>query len=387
MDFTLSPEQRALRDEIVKFARKELNKDVEARDAAKEFPRELWLKCGEMGLQGLTVPEEYGGSNLDPLSACIALEALGYGSEDAGLVFAVCAHLLACVTPIWKHGTPEQKERYLPDLCSGKKIAVNAMTEPESGSDAFNMRTKAVRDGDDFIINGVKIFSSNGPIADLAVVYARTDDTKGYMGGITGFLVEKGTPGFRNGQAFNKSALRTCPIGELVFEDVRVPASAVIGKVGSGGPIFNQSMEWERTCLVAAHIGKMEQLLDKSVDFAKTRSSFGKKIAVNQAVSHRIVDMKVRLEAARLLTYRAATRLETSKMVGMDAAMAKLFTSEALLQTAIDTIRTMGGSGLMEEYGAERALRDSMAGTIYSGTNDMQRNIIAGWLGLPGALS
>lgn len=147
-------------------------------------------------------------------------------------------------------------------------------------------------------------------------------------------------------------------------------------------------MEWERTCLVAAHLGKMEYLLaKKAVDFSKTLSSFGKKIAVNQAVSHRIVDMKVRLEAARLLTYRAASRLETSKMVGMDAAMAKLFTSEALLQTAIDTIRTMGGSGLMTEYGAERALRDSMAGTIYSGTNDMQRNIIAGWLGLPAALS
>jgi hypothetical protein len=179
MDFTLSPEQRALRDEIIKFARKELNHDVEARDAAKEFPRELWLKCGEMGLQGLSVPEEYGGSNLDPLSVSIALEAFGYGCEDAGLVFAVCAHLLACVTPIWKYGTPEQKERYLRDLCSGKKIAVNAMTEPDSGSDAFNMRTKAVRDGDDFIINGVKMFSSNGPIADVAVVYARTDDTKG----------------------------------------------------------------------------------------------------------------------------------------------------------------------------------------------------------------
>ncbi|HPF22755.1 MAG TPA: acyl-CoA dehydrogenase family protein [Hyphomonas sp.] len=387
MDFNLSPEQRALRNEIVKFARKELNKDVEARDAAKEFPRELWLKCGEMGLQGLTVPEEFGGAGLDAVSTSIALEALGYGCEDAGLVFAVCAHLLACVTPIWKHGSQEQKERYLPDLCSGKKIAVNAMTEPESGSDAFNMRTKAVRDGDDFIINGVKIFSSNGPVADVAVVYARTDPDKGYMGGITGFLVEKGTPGFSNGQAFNKMALRTCPIGELVFEDVRVPASAVIGKVGAGGPIFNQSMEWERTCLVAAHLGKMEHLLEKSIDFAKTRSSFGKKIAVNQSVSHRIVDMKVRLEAARLLTYRAASRLETSKMVGMDAAMAKLFTSEALLQTAVDTIRTMGGSGLMTEYGAERALRDSMAGTIYSGTNDMQRNIIAGWLGLPGALS
>ncbi len=385
MDFNYNADQRALRDGIIKFARKELNQDVVERDAAKEFRRDLWLMCGEMGLQGLTVPEEYGGSNLDALTTTIALEALGYACEDSGLVFAICAHLLACVTPIWKHGTPEQKARYLPDLCSGKRIAVNAMTEPESGSDAFNMRTRARRDGDDFIINGVKIFSSNGPIADVAVVYASTDDTKGYMGGVTGFIVDKGTPGFKSGQAFDKSALRTCPIGELVFEDVRVPASAMIGKMGSGGPIFNQSMEWERTCLVAAHLGKMERLLEKSVDYAKTRMSFGKRIGQYQAVSHRIVDMKVRLEAARLLTYRAATRLETSKAVGMDASMAKLFTSEALLETAIDTIRVLGGYGLMSEYGAERALRDAMAGTIYSGTNDMQRNIIAGWLGLSGA--
>ncbi|KCZ94553.1 acyl-CoA dehydrogenase family protein [Hyphomonas johnsonii] len=382
MDFSFNADQRALRDQIIKFARKELNHDVVERDAAKTFPRDLWLKCGDMGLQGLTVPEEFGGANLDSLTTAIAIEALGYGCEDSGLVFAVCAHLLACVTPIWKYGTQEQKERYLPDLCSGRRIAVNAMTEPESGSDAFNMRTRARRDGDDYIINGVKTFSSNGPIADVAVVYARTDDTKGYLGGITGFLVDKGTPGFMPGQAFDKSALRTCPIGELVFEDVRVPESAIIGKVGAGGPIFNQSMEWERTCLVAAHLGKMERLLEKSIDYAKTRSSFGKLIGQNQAVSHRIVDMKVRLEAARLLTYRAAMRLETSKAVGLDASMAKLFTSEALLETAIDTVRVLGGYGLMTEYGAERALRDAMAGTIYSGTNDMQRNIIAGWLGL-----
>jgi alkylation response protein AidB-like acyl-CoA dehydrogenase len=382
MDFSLNEDQRTLREEIIRFARRELNDDVVGRDAAKEFPHELWLKCGEMGLQGLSVPQEYGGSGLDPLSTAIALEALGYGCEDSGLVFAICAHLLACVTPIWKHGTEEQKQRYLPDLCSGKRIAVNAMTEPESGSDAFNMRTRARREGDGYVINGVKTFSSNGPIADLAVVYAQTDPTKGYLGGVTGFIVEKGTPGFKSGQAFDKGALRTCPIGELVFDEVRVPASAVIGAEGGGGPVFNQSMEWERTCLVAAHLGKMERLLEKSIDYAKTRKSFGKRIGQYQAVSHRIVDMKVRLEAARLLTYRAATRLETSKAVGMDAAMTKLFTSEALLETALDTVRVLGGYGIMTEYGAERALRDAVAGTIYSGTNDMQRNIIAGWLGV-----
>lgn len=383
MDFDLSEEQKALRDGIIRFARKELNDGVIERDQAHAFPHDLWLKCGEMGLQGLCVPVEYGGSGLDAVSTVIALEALGYGSEDGGLTFAICAHLLACVVPIWKHGSEEQKRRYLPDLCSGKLIAVNAMTEPESGSDAFNMKTRVRREGDELVLNGVKIFSSNGPVANLAVVYAQNDPTKGYLGGVTALLVNEDTPGFKRGQQFDKMSLRTCPIGEIVLDDVRVGPSQVLGEVGGGGPIFNQSMEWERACLVGAHLGAMERLLDKSVDYARTRKSFGQVIGKYQAVSHRIADMKVRLEAARLLTYRAASRLETSRAVGLDVSMAKLFASEALVQSALDTVRVLGGYGIMAEYGAERTLRDAVAGTIYSGTNDMQRNIIARWLGLP----
>jgi alkylation response protein AidB-like acyl-CoA dehydrogenase len=176
--------------------------------------------------------------------------------------------------------------------------------------------------------------------------------------------------------------LRTSPIGELVFDNVRVPKSAVLGKVGGGGPIFNQSMEWERTCLVAAHVGAMERLLEKAIEYAQTRKSYGQRIGQYQAVSHRIADIKVRLEAARLLTYRTATRLETSRTVGLDAAMTKLFVSESLVETALDTVRVFGGYGVMTEYGVERALRDAIPGTLYSGTNDIQRNIIARWLGL-----
>jgi alkylation response protein AidB-like acyl-CoA dehydrogenase len=382
MQFDLSDEQRALREEIIAFAKAELSPGAMERDEAHAFPRELWLKCGDMGLQGLPVPTEFGGAGADALTTVIGLEALGYGCEDGGLTFAVCAHLLACVVPIWKHGSGEQKQRYLPDLCSGRRIAVNAMTESESGSDAFNMKTRARRDGDDFVINGVKTFGSNGPVADLAVVYAKTDPDKGYLGGVTAFLVEEGTPGFSKGQTFTKTSLRSCPIGELVFEDVRVARSAVLGSVGGGGPIFNQSMEWERTCLVGAHLGTMERLMEQAIAHAKTRQSFGQRIGAYQAVSHRIADMKVRLETARLLTYRTATRLETSKAVGFDAAMTKLFVSESLIETAIDTVRTLGGYGVMAEFSAERALRDSIAGALYSGTNDMQRNIIARWLGL-----
>lgn len=382
MDFSLSEDQRILRDGIIRFAKNELCSGVVERDEGHVFSKDLWLKCGEIGLQGLPVPQEYGGSGLDGLSTAIGLEALGHGCADGGLTFAICAHLLACVVPIWKHGSEEHKMRYLPELCNGRMIAVNAMTEPESGSDAFTMKTRAEPDGDGFIINGVKTFSSNGPVANLAVLYARTDPDKGYLGGITAFLVQEGTPGFSKGQVFKKMGLRTCLMGELVFENVRLPTTAVLGAVGGGGPIFNQSMEWERACLAAAHLGTMERLLEEAVEYAKDRKSFGKPISQYQAVSHRIADMKVRLEAARLLTYRTASLLDSSKAVGFDAAMTKLFVSESLVESALDTVRVFGGYGVMAEYGVERALRDSVASTLYSGTNDIQRNIIARWLGL-----
>jgi alkylation response protein AidB-like acyl-CoA dehydrogenase len=382
MDFDLSEDQRILRDQIIRFAQGELNDGVIERDREHEFPHDLWLKCGDMGLQGLPVPEDYGGSGLDPLSTALALEALGYGCTDGGLVFSVCAHLLACVVPVWRHASEAQRKRYLPDLCSGRLIAVNAMTEPGSGSDAFNMRTRAEPNAGGFLINGTKTFSSNGPVADVALVYAMTDPDKGYHGGVSAFLVEKDTPGFELGQTFEKMGLHTCPIGELVFDDVQVPEDAVVGRVGAGSIMFTDSMEWERICLVACHVGTMQRLLEQAVDYARTRESFGELIGKFQAVSHRIADMKVRLEAARLMTYRAASRLGRARDIGLDASMTKLFVSEALVRTAMDTVQLLGGYGFMVEYGAERALRDAIAGTIYSGTSEMQRGIIARWLGL-----
>jgi alkylation response protein AidB-like acyl-CoA dehydrogenase len=261
-------------------------------------------------------------------------------------------------------------------------IAVNAMSEPNSGSDAFALRTRAEKSGDGFRINGTKTFSSNGPVADLAVLFAVTDPAKGYHGGVTTFLVEKGTPGFRSSRKFEKLGLRTSPMGELVFEDVQVPATAVLGAVGAGSTQFTHSMDWERTCLFATHVGTMERLLEKSVEYARTRSQFGQAIGKFQAISHRIADMKVRLEAARLLCYRAAWELERSRNVALSAAIAKVFASEALVETALATVQIFGGYGFMTEYEVERALRDAVGGTIYSGTSEMQRNIIARWLGL-----
>lgn len=382
MDFVLDENQKLLAKKIVEFARRELNDGVEQRDRDHAFSRELWSKCGTMGLQGLPVDEDLGGVGLDPVSTVVALEAFGYGCRDGGLVFSVCAHLLACVVPIWKHGSDEQKKRLLPKLCSGELIAVNAMTEPDSGSDAFAMSTTAHPDGGDYVLNGNKTFASNGPVADLAVVYAATDPDKGYHGGVTGFVVEREAHGYQVGQTFNKMGLRTAPLSELVFDEVRVPADAMLGGVGAGGTIFGQSMEWERICLVAAHVGSMQRLLETVVEYARTRRAFGKPIGKFQAVAHRIADMKVRLEAARLLTYKAASRLGTARDIGMDASITKLFVSESLVASALDAIRVLGGYGYMEEYEVERAMRDAVGGLLYSGTSDIQRNIIASWLGL-----
>lgn len=382
MDFSFTEDQKKLRKEIIRFAQKELNEGIIERDQKQVFPHDLWLKCGEMGFQGLPVQEEYGGSGLDPLTTAIALEALGYSCQDGGLVFSICAHLLAGVIPIWKFGTEEQKRRYLPSLCKGTLIAVNAMSEPGSGSDAFSLRTTASPDGEGFRLNGRKTFSSNGPIADLAVVFALTDREKGYHGGITTFLVEKGTPGFSVGQKFEKMGLRTSPIGELIFEDVFLPAESILGGVGGGANIFVHSMDWERICLFATHVGVMERLLEKSIEYARTRTQFGQPIGKFQGVSHRIANMKVQLEAARLLVYKAAWRLEKSRNVSLDASIAKLFVSESLVKTALDTVQVFGGYGYMTEYEVERALRDAIGSTLYSGTSEMQRNIIASWLGL-----
>ncbi len=237
MDFTFTPEQEALKRTIVRFARERLNDDLVARDREQRFSRERWRACGELGLPGLPVPESLGGAGLDPLTTAIALEAFGYGCADNGLVFSVAAHLLSCVVPLWKFGAPEQQARWLPGLCDGTWIGVHAMTEPESGSDSFAMRTRAVKDGDGWRITGTKTFISNGPEADVVIVFALTDPARGFHGGVTGFLVEKGTPGFTASRKIEKMGLRTSPFGALSFDEVWVPDAAVVGQVGGGSAI------------------------------------------------------------------------------------------------------------------------------------------------------
>jgi len=382
MDFSLSDEQKLLRDNIVKFAQRELNEGARDRDREQAFSSELWRKCAEIGIPGLPVPEEYGGSGFDALSCAVALEALGYGCHDGGLAFSLCAHLLACVVPVWKHGSAEQKRCFLPALCDGSQIGMHAITEPGSGSDTFSMRTRARKEGDRWRISGAKTFVSNGPTGDLAIVFAVTDPGKGFHGGVTAFLVPTGLPGFSCGRKLEKMGLRSSPVGEIFLEEVEVPDDAVLGAVGGGSAVFATAMDWERILLVATHVGATERLLETSIAYARTRSQFGQPIGKFQAVAHKIADMKTQLEAARLLLYRSAWRLEHARNASLDASITKLFVSEILVKAALDTVQIHGGYGFMAEYDVERALRDAVGATIYSGTSEMQRNIIARWLGL-----
>ncbi|CAN5513769.1 acyl-CoA dehydrogenase family protein [soil metagenome] len=382
MDFALSTEQQLIRENIIAFAQKELNGDVVERDKQQQFPQDLWLKSGAHKLQGLPVDEKHGGAGLNAPSNIVALEALGYASKDGGLNFSICAHLLACVIPVWKYGNEEQKKNFLPDLCSGKRIAVNAMTETESGSDVFNIKTSAKKTNEGFIINGTKTFSSNGPVANTILLYAVTDESKGFHGGITAFLIDKSTKGFKVGQKYEKMGLRTCTISELVFENMLVPESAVLGGIGAGATIFNFSMEWERVGIAATHVGTMERILEQTISYAQTRKSGAVSIGKNQAVAHRIAEMKTQLEASRLLTYKAAWNIDTAKNNAIDASITKLFVSESLTASAYNSMQIHGGNGYMTAFEIERTLRDAIGSTIYSGTSDIQRNIISRWLGL-----
>jgi alkylation response protein AidB-like acyl-CoA dehydrogenase len=382
MDFSLTEQQKSLRTTLIDFARKELNEDVKSRDRAQVFPVNLWQRCAELGIQGFPVDKSYHGSNLDALSCAMALEALGYGCTDGGLVFSLGAHLLACVVPLWKHGSDAQKQQYLPGLCDGSLIGMHAMTEAGAGSDPFAMTTIAEPEGNGWRINGAKTLISNGPIGQVAIIYALTNPQKGFYGGSTAFIIDRETAGFTSGNNFETLGLRTSTLSELKFDNVVVPETAVLGQVGAGSRIFTTAMDWERILLGASLVGTMERLLETSIAHARKRFQFGQSIGKFQAVSHKIADMKVHLEAARLLTYQSAWRLDHQKSASLDAAMTKLFVSESLVKIALDTVQIHGGYGYMTDFEVERALRDAIGSTLYSGSSEIQRNIIARWLGI-----
>ena len=382
MDFSLDADQLAYRDSVLRFAGAELKDDVIQRDRVAEFNCAAFKKCAEFGIQGLPIPPEYGGSGADPLTVVVAMEALGYGCKDSGLLFSINAQMWSFEVPVLKFGTEEQKSKYLPRLCTGDMVAVHAMTEPESGSDAFNLRTTAVRKNGSYVLNGTKMFITNAPIADAILVFATVDRDKG-MQGVCAFIVDKGTPGLKTTRHLEKMGLRTSPMGEVVLEDCEVPLENRLGAEGAGVAIFNCSMEWERGSILASCLGTMQRQIETCVQYARERKQFGKPIGKFQAVAHRIANMKVRLEAARWLVYRVAWMKQQGKSAVLDAAIAKLNVSESFVQSCIDAIQVHGAYGYMTEFGIERDLRDSISGTIYSGTSEIQRSIIAAWLGLP----
>jgi alkylation response protein AidB-like acyl-CoA dehydrogenase len=381
MDFSWTEEQLKYKQAVIEFAQNELNEGLIDRDRQGELARENWKKCAQFGILGLAIPEDCGGSGADILTTMLVMEGLGYGCRDNGLIFAMNAQMWSVQHPILTFGTEAQKQKYLPGMCNGDLIGAHGMSEPDSGSDAYSLRTRAQRTSDGYILNGTKMFVSNAPMADVSLVFATVDPAKG-MGGVTAFLVEKGTPGFRVSRQIEKMGLRTSPMGELILEDCVVPEANRLGAEGAGSAIFNSSMEWERSCILGSHVGAMERQLEEAIRYARERSQFGQKIGKFQSVANRIADMKVRLETARLLLYKVAWLKQMGKPAIMEAALAKLYLSESFVQSSLDAIRTYGGYGYMTELEVERDLRDAIGGTLYSGTSDIQRMIIARWLGL-----
>ena len=381
MHFSPSEEQLALHDETVEFARAELGAGLREHDRAGEFPLEDWRKCGARGVLGSHVPRRYGGRELDAVSTVLLLEAIGYGCRDNGLTLALGGQMWSVQEPILTYGSEEQKRRWLPGLCSGELIGAHGVTEEGSGSDALSLETTAERSSGAYVLNGRKSYIGMAPAADLALVLASTDREAGRWG-VSAFVVEKGTPGFSQSPARPKTGTRTNPLGDLILEDCRVPEENLIGREGLGVSLFTHTICWERAFIHAGHLGSMRALFERCVDHVRERRQFDRPIGSFQSVSNRIADMRLRLETSRLLMYKVAAMKDRGEDAGLECAMANLHISESLLRCATDAVRLHGARGYLEEFEVERELRDALGGVIYAGTSDIQRNLIASFLGL-----
>ncbi|WP_194813449.1 L-prolyl-[peptidyl-carrier protein] dehydrogenase [Nocardia sp. XZ_19_385] len=377
MNFELSPEITAMCEAVTGFAQR----DLTGPDSFEPIDfRRRWELAGKQGILGATVPTQYGGSGLDAVAAVALMEALGSGCADTGFAFSAAAHLFACLMPITEFGTEEQCRHWLPRLCSGELVAAHAITEAEAGSDIFNMSARAVRDGDHYVLNGTKVFTTNAPIADVFLVQAVTSPGSGFFG-VTAFLIGAATPGLRVGPPYAKIGLRGSPTAEVHFADCRVPADCVLGGEGAGASVFTGSMKWERTCLFGIYLGAMRRVLDSTIVYAGERVQFGSPIGEFQAVSHRIVDMLARLESAALLLNKAAVELSRGGNCEVSAGLAKIAVSEAAVQIGLDAIQLRGALGVTAGD-AETLLRDAVPSRIFSGTNEIQKNNVARALGL-----
>ena len=378
MNFSLSDEQQALYKSIVDFAQRVVEPEAGARDREGRFDRTIWDACAAQGLCGLPVSAEHGGSGADALTTQIALEALAYGSHDAGLGLSLGAHLVIGSLPIDLHGTPEQKQRYLPKLTSGEWIGSFGITEPDAGSDTAAIRTSARRDGDTWLINGTKTFITNGPVCDVFTVVARTDPDASAGSGMTAFILERGTPGLRVGAHLDKMGNRSSPTSEMVMADVLVGDEQRLGDEGSAlWKVGFECFDWERTVMLGSAIGGMERTLDDTIAYAQQREAFGKPIARHQAVAHKLADMKIRLETARLALRYGAWLKDQGKPHLMEASIAKAYVAECATRNAEDGIQVHGGWGYIKDFPVERAWRDAKLSSLGGGTTEIQKVVIS----------
>jgi alkylation response protein AidB-like acyl-CoA dehydrogenase len=378
MDFRHSEEQLAFYKSVHDFAAENVEPGAHERDVEGRFDHDLWDMLGEFGLLGLPIPEEYGGSGADIMTTCLALEALAEGGGDAGLGLSVGAHVTIGTVPIWLHGTDEQKRKYLPRLTTGEYIGAMAITEPGAGSDAASIKCRARRDGDDWILSGSKIFITNGSIADTIIVLAVTDPDAGSGHGVSALIVERDAPGFSVGRDLDKMGTRSSPLSLLHFDDCRVPHENLLGPEGSAlWAVAFECFDWERTVMIASSIGGMKASLDAAVAYAKERVAFGNPLAHQQAIQHKLADMKTQLDAARLLLYRAAWLKQEGLPHQTEASIAKLFVAEAAMRNAVEGTQIFGGYGYIKENPIERSMRDARLISIGGGTSEIQKMIIA----------
>jgi alkylation response protein AidB-like acyl-CoA dehydrogenase len=374
LDFSLNEEQTLLKQTVRDFAESELRPHSREWDEKQEFPLQVFTKLGELGLMGVVWPTEYGGSGLSTLDYAIVMEELS--RVDAGVALSVAAHNSLCSGHIFLAGSEEQKRKYLTPLAKGEKLGAWGLTENSAGSDAGGTKTTAVRQGGHWVLNGSKTFITNGRLADVVVVMAVTDKTKGKKG-ISAFVVERGTPGFRAGKKEDKLGVRSSDTSELVFEDCRIPAENLLGQEGMGFVDTLRILDRGRIGIAAFSLGIAQASLEASITYAKGRRQFGHAIAEFQAIQFKIADMSTQVEAARLLTWRAAALRDAGQDHTLQSSQAKLYASEIAVEVALEAIQIHGGYGYIKEYPVERYLRDAKLGTIGEGTSEVQRLVIA----------
>jgi isovaleryl-CoA dehydrogenase len=373
LNFNLGAEIDMLRDTVFQFAQAEIAPRAAEIDQSNEFPMDLWRKFGDLGLLGITVSEEYGGSGMGYLAHCVAMEEISRASASVGLSYG--AHSNLCVNQLFKNGSEAQKQKYLPKLCSGEHIGALAMSEPNAGSDVVSMKLSAKKQGDKYLLNGNKMWITNGPDAHTYIIYAKTDTSAGSKG-ITAFIVERDFPGFSRHQKLDKLGMRGSNTCELVFQDCEVPADNILGGEGRGVAVLMSGLDFERTVLSGGPVGIMQACLDVVLPYIQTRNQFGQAIGEFQLMQGKIADMYADLNASRAYLYAVARACDLNQDSRKDAAAVILFTAEKATQMALQAIQALGGNGYTNEYPTGRLLRDAKLYEIGAGTSEVRRMLI-----------